>query len=120
LASILVVDDDGPLRAALMRALRSAGHSVDEAANGTHALAVIEAEAPDVLLTDIIMANGDGIELINAVRRNHSGVRVIAMSGRGSMGQVELLKLAQMLGADGVISKPFDVEDLLAKVAALS
>lgn len=119
MASILLVDDDGPYRAAVMRALRSAGHVVDEAVNGAMALASIKAAPPDILLTDIIMEGGDGIELISTVRRGHPQVLILAMSGRGSLGAVDLLKLAEMLGADGVIAKPFDVDELLDRLANL-
>jgi CheY-like chemotaxis protein len=119
MASILVVDDDELFRAVVCRALRDAGHAVEEAVDGAQALRVIQAETPDLLITDILMPNRDGIELIAAVRQDHPGVRMLAISGRRHLGTVDLLDLAARLGAHDTLEKPFSTEALLEKVAAL-
>jgi DNA-binding response OmpR family regulator len=119
LAAILLVDDDELFRTAVCRSLRAAGYAVEEASDGKEALKFIAAEAPDILITDILMPNTDGIELIGAVKRAYPGVRILALSGRGRLGSVDLLNLASMVGADATLSKPFAPEQLLAKVAAL-
>jgi CheY-like chemotaxis protein len=119
LAAILLVDDDELFRTTICRCLRVAGHAVEEAADGNEALKFIAAETPDILITDILMPNTDGIELTSAVKRAHPGVRILVISGRGHLGLVDLLNLASMLGADATLSKPFAPEQLLEKVAAL-
>ena len=101
------------------RALRDAGHAVEEAVDGAQALRVIQAETPDLLITDILMPNRDGIELIAAVRQDRPAVRILAISGRRHLGSVDLLDLAARLGAHDTLEKPFSTEALLEKVAAL-
>lgn len=117
--SILVVDDDPAFRAAVRRVLIGAGYRVFEAQDGTKAQTVLKSERPDIVVTDIIMPDGDGIELINAVRWRYPTMRILAISGRGAMGSLDLLKLASMVGADATLSKPLAPEDLLSKTADL-
>ena len=119
MSAILLVDDDAAFRTAVCRALRAAGHAVEEAANGKEALKFISAESPDILITDILMPNTDGIELTTAVKQAHPGVRILVISGRRQLGSVDLLDLASMLGADATLSKPFAPEQLLEKLASL-
>ena len=119
MASILVVDDDELFGAVVCRALRDAGHAVEDAADGAQALRIIQAETPDLLITDILMPNRDGIELIAAVRQDYPDVRILAISGRRHLGSVDLLDLAARLGAHDTLEKPFSTEALLEKVAAL-
>lgn len=119
MASILVVDDDAAFRAAVSRALTGAGHRVDEAADGRQALKVVRAAQPDVVVTDIIMPDSDGIELIAALKKAHAGVRVLAISGRGNMGPLDLLKMASVVGADATLAKPLSGDELLEAVEQL-
>ena len=120
MSAILLVDDDGAFRTAACRALRAAGHAVEQAASGKEALKFIAAEAPDILITDILMPDTDGIELTSAVKLAHPDVRILAISGRRQLGAVDLLTLASMLGADATLAKPFAPEQLLEKVTALA
>ena len=120
MAAILLVDDDDAFRTAVSRSLRAAGHAVEAAADGGQALRIIAAEAPDILITDILMPNTDGIELTTAVKRSYPGMRILAISGRGQLGKVDLLNVASLLGADATLTKPFAPEALLEKVAALA
>ncbi|WGM41090.1 response regulator [Caulobacter sp. NIBR1757] len=117
--SILVVDDDAAFRAAVSRLLGSAGYRVAEAQGGGRAQTVLQSARPDILVTDIIMPDGDGIELINAVKWRYPTIRILAVSGRGCLGTLDLLKMAAMVGADATLSKPLGPEDLLSKVAGL-
>lgn len=114
--SILVVDDDAPFRTALSRILRAAGHAVDEAADGAQALRVVEADTPDLLITDLVMPDNDGIELIVAVRKAHPAVRILVISGRW-IGDMSLLTMAARLGADATLAKPFSNEQLFETLA---
>ena len=119
MAAILMVDDDAAFRTAVKRALSGAGHRVEEAADGRQALKALKAAQPDVVITDIIMPDSDGIELIAAVKKAHPGVRVLAISGRGNMGPLDLLKMASVVGADATLSKPLTGDDLLEAVEKL-
>ena len=117
--SILVVDDDAAFRGAVRRVLSGAGYSVAEAQDGARAQEVLKSERPEILVTDIIMPDGDGIELINAVKWRYPTMRILAISGRGKMGSLDLLKMAAMVGADATLSKPLGPEDLLSRIADL-
>lgn len=115
--SILVVDDNVPFRTVVCRALAAAGHTVENASDGEAAKRAIDARPPQLVITDIMMPDGDGIGLITWVRRTHPDVRILAMSGSGMMGKVDLLDVASKLGAHATIPKPGSTEDLLASVA---
>ena len=116
-ASILVVDDDPEFREALCRALRGAGHAVEEAADGIQALRVAAADPPDLLITDLIMPNRDGIELVMAVKQAHPAMRILVISGRANVGPLDLMDVAARLGANATLAKPFATEQLFAKIA---
>jgi CheY-like chemotaxis protein len=114
---VLVADDDPSVRRVLERALERAGYEVATASNGAEALEAVAAAPPDLVVTDINMPDVDGIELlINLIERG--GIKVIAISGGGLFPKDELLADARLLGAVDIIAKPFEVEDLLARVAA--
>lgn len=117
--SILVVDDDAALCAAVSRVLCGAGYRVSKAMGGIRAQEVLKSERFDILVTDIIMPDGDGIELINAVKWRHPTMRILAVSGRGHMGTLDLLKMAAMVGADATLCKPLEPENLLSSIADL-
>lgn len=117
--SIVVVDDDADFRAALARGLRAAGHAVREADGAAGALRSLEAATPDVLITDIFMAEGDGLELITAVKALARPVPIVVMSGRGRMGSVDLLDLATRLGAHASLGKPFSMDEMLTTLDSL-
>ena len=116
---ILIVDDDDALRTALSRTLRANGYDVDQAGDAPEALSVIARITPDLILTDIMMPGGDGVELINAIRGRTPRPGILAMSGRGSMGALDLLRLAEKLGADLSLCKPFSTDELLLALADL-
>ena len=117
---ILVVDDDAALRTSVGRMLRGIGHVVREAADGAEALRSVRAAPPDLIITDIMMPDSDGIELIGAVREIHPTVRIIAISGRAAFGDLDLLNLASMIGADVTLTKPMSPDELLEAVAKLT
>ena len=120
MTAILLVDDDEPFRTSVCRALRAAGYAVEAAADGKEALKFIAAETPDILITDILMPNMDGIELTNIVKRAHPDVLILAISGPRLLVSLDLLSLASRLGADAIFSKPFAPEQLLEILATLN
>lgn len=117
MASILVIEDETALRQVFARMLRGDGHSVSEARDGSEALRFLKTQQPDLILTDIVMPNVDGIEVIAANRRSPQPAKLIAMSGTAGLGP-DYLKTALDLGAHYALKKPFRIAELRAAVAA--
>jgi len=114
---ILVIDDDHLVRYTLSKILSSSGHQVTTASDGQRAMTVLRDELPDVVITDIIMPEQEGIETIVKIRHDHPAVKIIAISGGGRIRNVDFLEMARSLGADEVIQKPFEAEELLSRLA---
>ncbi|THD63632.1 MAG: response regulator [Phenylobacterium sp.] len=114
--TVFLVDNDLAAWASTRDALSGAGYAVDEFLCGRRALERILAEPPDVLITEILMPDCDGIELISAVTRAHPAVRIIAVAARRFLGGLDLLDLASKLGAHAALDKPLEAEGLLATV----
>ena len=117
MSSILVIEDEPSLRQVFVRMLTGDGHTVIEACDGQEGLRILKSAEPDIVLTDIIMPNADGIEIIAANRRLPHPAKLIAMSGAGGLGP-DYLKTAIELGADYALKKPFRHAELQAAVAA--
>ncbi len=119
MATVLLVDDSPLVRQSLSMGLTSAGHIVISATNGSEAQKVIAAGNVDIIVTDIIMPDGEGIELITQIRREGLAVPIIAMTG-GYSGALTILhdhgplhlKAARILGATKTLSKPFPASAL--------
>ncbi len=107
MASILVVDDEELVRATLREMLEQAGHEVFEAANGVEALKSFDDRAVDLVITDIIMPEKEGIETILDLRKRAPELKIVAISGGGRSANFDFLKMASMLGACEVLAKPF-------------
>ncbi|MCP9451149.1 MAG: response regulator [Nitrospira sp.] len=117
--SVLVIDDDEQVRRMIRDTLEAAGYGVEEARNGAEGLERYRASPADVVLMDILMPDQDGLESILAFRQEFPSARVIAMTGGSDLiGIMNFLEVAKMLGARRTIQKPFELETLLAAVAA--
>jgi CheY-like chemotaxis protein len=116
MARILVIDDNPELRVILRTHLETRGHAVLSAADGDAGLAVLDAETVDIVLTDILMPQRDGVEVLRTVKKRWPDLPVIAISGGGWIGATELLGMAERLGADQVLTKPVRRDDLLRAV----
>jgi two-component system KDP operon response regulator KdpE len=112
---VLVVDDEPPIRRFLRTSLRAQGYHVLEAADGSTALDLIGRNPPDVIILDLGLPDIDGVEVIGRLRHKGSTVPVIVLSSRtDEPGKVEALDL----GADDYVTKPFGMEELLARLRA--
>ena len=111
--SILIIDDDDSLRASLCRTLRKEGYTIFEASDGRQGMKQLEHSPVDVILLDMFMPDKDGLETIMELRRTHPGSRIIAMSGGGFKGKVDVLHVAKKLGVRRTLAKPFTREQLL-------
>ncbi len=116
MARILVIDDEDVVRRLLRAALERAGHEVIEASDGRQALRLQRTTPVQLVITDILMPEKDGIEVIMELRREAPGLKVIAMSGGGRFKQTETLDIAEPLGAIATVRKPFDLAAMLETV----
>ena len=107
-ALILVVDDDEAICRTLSAALHLRGYDVLCAADARMAEQLVDARQPDLILTDIVMEEADGLELINSMLRvRRLTVPIIAMSGVASSEGFDSLAIAERLGASATLAKPF-------------
>ena len=113
---ILVVDDDPNLRTAIRRMLEPEGFEIEEASDGRDAMRSFRARPADLVLCDVFMPEKDGLDLLRELVREFSGARMVAMSGGGFRGTLDLLPMAHALGASAVLYKPFERAELLAVV----
>lgn len=112
----LAIDDDAGMRALLRMILEAEGHRVLEAEDGRRALDLMSREAADLCIVDIFMPVKDGLETITELKALGSPCRILAISGGGSLGNMDYLYHALMFGADVVLRKPFSRDELLAAV----
>ena len=110
---IMVVDDEELVRFTLRQALEKGGFDVVEAPNGKEALELQRREPADLVVTDILMPEKEGIETIRELKREYPDTKIIAISGGGRMDNVDFLNMSRHFGTDAVLPKPFDPRDLL-------
>lgn len=94
-------------------------HLVLEASNGKEAINKFKPAVTDLVITDLIMPDEDGLKVIMKIREIKPGIKIIAISGGGKAGPGNYLNLARALGADEVFSKPFSMNDLINKIDLL-
>ena len=116
---ILVVDDEDQTRELLRELLTEDGYEVIEAADGTIAMTLVRLEPPDLIITDLIMPNQEGLETISEIRKDHPTLGIIAISGGGRIGPESYLAIAERLGASRTFCKPLDVHRMMAAVREL-
>jgi DNA-binding response OmpR family regulator len=114
LATILIIEDEEPIRILLRNALEAAGHEVREAPNGRIGLAMYRDRPADLVITDILMPEMGGLDMILELTREFLNVKVIAISG--NQGEENFLHVAKLLGARQTLHKPFSMEKLLSTV----
>lgn len=113
---VLIVDDDELVRLTLEHVLTAAGYQIASATNGKQGMSVFKTFGPELIITDMMMPLMNGIEMIIAIKKQQPKLRVIAMSGGASNGRDDLLRKAQEQGADFIISKPFEIGEVLSLV----
>lgn len=115
--SILAVDDEEGIRLLLRQWLKRAGHRVELATNGTEAMRLLHSVHFDLVITDVVMPDGDGLELIAEFKKSQATTRILAISGGGRYLQgSDCLKIARGLGAHAVVMKPFNLQQLVAGI----
>lgn len=119
MARVLIADDDLAVRMMLRQILEEAGHEVAEARNGQEAIRLYRQSPAELLITDIVMPEKDGLETIFELRQDFRDLKIIAMSGARRSGVNSYLQMAQQLGAHRVFVKPWDPKRLLEAVDEL-
>lgn len=119
MSKVLIIDNDPLVCDTLKVAAESAGHTVAVAHNGHEGLDAFQAFQPDVVVTDILMPEKEGMETIVDLRRQNPAVPILAISGAAPAGNISFLKMAQKLGANRTLSKPFPMTDFIAAIGAL-
>lgn len=110
MASILIVEDDAPVRALLRNILEEDGHHIREAENGHIGLTMYRESPTDLVITDILMPERDGMEVTLALTQEFLDARVIAITG--ATGDQNFLNVAKLFGARRVVQKPFTVAEI--------
>jgi CheY-like chemotaxis protein len=119
MAGILIVEDDKDLREMLKTSLLMRKYTVFEASNGKDALQRFKPAITDIVITDLIMPDEDGLKVILKIKELKPLIKIIAISGGGKAGPGNYLNLAKALGADEIFSKPFSINELIKKIAEL-
>lgn len=113
---IRVIDDDVLLLRTITRILLADGHEILTASEGERGMTLFRQHQPDMVITDIVMPNQEGLETILTLRRDETPLKILAMSGTDA----HLLDTARLIGADAIIAKPFRAQELLVCVRDLA
>ncbi len=116
---ILVIDDDEQICDLLQMSLELSGFTVGVAENGRIGERMYEQEPYDLIITDLLMPDQEGMETITSLKQNYPAIKIIAISGGGRIGPEAYLPDALLLGADLAFTKPFDLEELIKAVQGL-
>jgi DNA-binding NtrC family response regulator len=111
---ILIIDDDVAVRTTVRHLLERAGYEIIEAGDGREGSRMLD--GVDLVITDLLMPEVDGVDLLGMIRREGRTVPVIAMSGGGKVDSKSYLDVARALGAFATIAKPFELDHLLSTV----
>jgi CheY-like chemotaxis protein len=115
---ILLVDDDDMSRGAIHKMLERAGYAVESTSDGDEVIRMYGQQAADLVITDLIMPDKDGLEIIQDLRKLNPKVRILAISGGGRVDANEYLAVARKFGAVEILSKPFTKDELRRAVDA--
>ncbi|NQV34746.1 MAG: response regulator [Phycisphaeraceae bacterium] len=116
---ILVIDDDVQIRQLLKLVLEQAGYEVLDAGDGNEGVRLFRADPTDLVITDIIMPEKEGIEIIRELQNDFPTVKIIAISGGGRMAAEDYLKTARRFGVARTFTKPFECKALLEAIQEL-
>ena len=115
---ILIVDDEAHMRELIANMIEPLGHEVVVVTNGVEAIKVCKDTTVDLIITDIVMPDKNGIDLIMEIKKEHPDTPVIAISGGGGItGRYDYLEIAKLVGANNILKKPFNMGELRSLVS---
>lgn len=119
MTKVLIIEDDEVIRNMIRELLLKAGYRVSVAENGVEGVKLFKQGTFELIITDIIMPEKEGIETIMEIKRHSPDVKIIAVSGGGRLQANDYLDMAEKLGANRVFSKPFQINDFIKAVKEL-
>jgi YesN/AraC family two-component response regulator len=119
MAKIIVIDDEPYILLMLKKMLEKEGHQVDMATNGVEGIDLYHKNGADLIITDIVMPEKEGLETIINLKTENPSLKVIAISGGGRVDSREYLHSAQLLGAERIFQKPFKKDEIVKAVSDL-
>jgi CheY-like chemotaxis protein len=114
-----VLDDDDTVRLSVKLALEDADYRVEDAADGEQGMRMFRKNPADLVITDIFMPEKEGIETIDEIKQLRPQTKIVAISGGGRMAPDDYLQIAERVGADRSLMKPFDIRQLVETVTEL-
>lgn len=117
--NILIIDDEPNILLMLKKLLERNGYETELAINGVEGIEMFKKSKHDLVITDIIMPEKEGLETIREMKRIKSDLKIIAMSGGGKVSAESYLKIAKIFGASKLIAKPFTIKEMLLAVQEL-
>jgi len=115
-ARILIIDDDVQIRTLLKEILQQEGYEVVDAPDGLEGVRLYRENPADLVITDIIMPEKEGLEIIRELRTDFPEVKIMAISGGGRIGPEPYLQIAERLGAQSILTKPIGRDELIGAV----
>jgi len=119
MAKIIVIDDEPYILLMLKKMLEKEGHQVEMATNGVEGIDLYHKNGADLIITDIVMPEKEGLETIINLKTENPSLKVIAISGGGRVDSREYLHSAQLLGAERIFQKPFNKDEIVRAVNEL-
>jgi len=120
MAKILIVDDEQNIRNILCETLKKDEYEIFEASSGQEAIDILDSNAVDLMITDLVMPGKTGLDLIMEIKEKIPEINIIAISGGGGInGRFDYLPIAQLIGANNIIRKPFSMADIKKIVSDL-
>lgn len=116
---ILIIDDEPHILVMLKKMMERAGYEIDLASNGKEGIELFQRSPADLVITDIIMPEKEGLETIREMKRIHPRLKIIAMSGGGKISAENYLETARIFGATRIIEKPFTQGEMVTAVKEL-
>jgi len=116
MSRILIIDDDPSIRLVFKRYLEGHGYDVETASNGNEGLSHLQNSLPNLVITDVMMPEKDGLEVVLELRNRHPDIPVIAISGGMRIAPMDFLPMIKKFGACKVLYKPVELDDMLAAI----
>lgn len=120
MTAVLIIDDDTDIRELWASFLEDGGYEISLAASGADGLRIIDERPIDIVVTDVLMPDKDGIETLLEIKQRQPRAKVLVVSGGGISSNTAMLDVADAMGADGVLQKPVEMDKFCSTIAGLA